>query len=148
MEALGVLDQIALVVGFDGVEIRNSASPKLIDLEAEEYIAEAMNDPTVKHLFQTAGLDFHTPLVKVRYYTEILTSNHSVEGVLQALREGKTKIYSPPDYEQEKNRTIPEKGTIIKNPKMLKLFKKWAVFAIPGLLIYTLLQKICIAKDL
>jgi hypothetical protein len=131
-------------LGFDGIEIRNGASEKYIDLEAEKFIDNLKKRSNQKQLFKTGGMDFHTPITNIRYYTEFTTKDHTINGILTALRNGNTIIHSPPDLEQEQNRTIPEKGTSMTHPKFEKYRKKWIFLATPGVFVYKIMMKILI----
>lgn len=132
-------------MGFDGVEVRNSSLKHPIDEEAEDFIDNynkhiEISNSKSKPLFKTAGLDFHSPNVKYRFYTEILSEDHTTKGVLNALRQGKTRIIDPPNMEKEKNRLIPESNKLIPNPKMKKLFLKWIFLSVPGLYLYNFIR--------
>jgi len=76
-----------------------------------------------KVMFPSAGTDVHDPAKHLCAYTDILTENKSVEGVMQALREGKTKVYL--DLNAEKSRLKPERGKKKENLDRKKFIRHW-----------------------
>lgn len=102
----------------DGWEIYNGF--KFTDKEAPDFIEKHKDK---KIMFASAGTDVHDPAKHHRVYTEILSDDHSIEGILSALRVGKTKVYY--NEEAENNRVPPEKGKLKINPKRTDYIKRW-----------------------
>ena len=102
----------------DGWEIYNGFG--FIDEEAPGFIEKHKVD---RMMFRSAGTDVHDPASHHRVYTEILSDNRSVEGVIEALRAGKSQVYY--DVKSEKERTPPERGKIKENPERTAYIKKW-----------------------
>ncbi|MFX0103316.1 MAG: CehA/McbA family metallohydrolase [Candidatus Hodarchaeota archaeon] len=108
--------------GIDGWEIYNGYRPGMIDNESPRFIRENQD----KKMYESAGTDVHDPAKEMRVYTEILTDDRTVEGVIKTLKEGKTRVYC--DMESERKRTRPEKGKLQQSPEKLKFKKRWAIF--------------------
>jgi len=102
----------------DGFELYNGF--KFIDDDAEEFIKRHENK---KKLFLTAGTDIHDPVMHHRVYTEVITEDKSINGVLEALKNGKTKCYY--NKEEESKYIPPEKGKLKINPEREKFMKRW-----------------------
>lgn len=107
--------------GIDGWEIYNGFG--FTDKEAPAFIEANKNN---KIMYQSAGTDVHDPAKHIRAYTEIITSDRTVQGIVKALREGNTRVHC--DMESEKKRERPERGKINRNPDKIKFKKYWAIF--------------------
>ncbi|MHA1341945.1 MAG: PHP domain-containing protein [Promethearchaeota archaeon] len=104
--------------GIDGFEVFNGF--KFIDDEAEEFVNKNRHK---KVMFLTAGTDVHDPVIHHRVYTEVITEDRTINGVLNALREGKTRVYY--NVEEESKRIPPEKGKLKKSHEREQFIKKW-----------------------
>jgi len=102
----------------DGFEIYNGFG--FVDEEGLDFIKEHKSERT---MFASAGTDVHDPAKHYRMYTNVLTQDRTVDGVIKALKEGKTEVYS--NIKQEKKEERPEKGKLIKNPRKQKIIKRW-----------------------
>ncbi|MHA1684408.1 MAG: PHP domain-containing protein [Promethearchaeota archaeon] len=104
--------------GIDGWEIYNGFG--FIDEEAIDFI-EANKNKRV--MYASAGTDVHDPAKHKRMYTEVITDDRTVEGVLHALKEGRTRVYY--DVEVERERRAPEKGKLKVSHEKEAFVKKW-----------------------
>nr|MDO8113090.1 CehA/McbA family metallohydrolase [Candidatus Sigynarchaeota archaeon] len=110
--------------GIDGWEVYNGFG--FIDEEALEFIQQQRDR---KIMFAGAGTDVHDPAKHHRMYTAVLSNERSVEGVMKALKEGKTMVY----YDPAKPMPRPEKGKLILNPDKSAFIKRWAWLGWAGL---------------
>ena len=107
--------------GIDGWEIYNGF--KFADEEALVFIEK---NKEKRVMFASAGTDVHDPAIHARVYTEILTEEKTIVGIIKALKKGKTHVYS--DFESEMENPRPEKGKKIINPERVRVIKKWKWF--------------------
>jgi hypothetical protein len=111
--------------GIDGFEVFNGFG--FFDDEALDFIEENRNK---KIMFPSSGTDVHDPAKHILGYTELLTDDRSVEGVVQALKEGKSVAHFSPDWKHKENR--PEKGKKQLNPERSSFIRKWWLLNWPG----------------
>ena len=104
--------------GIDGYEVYNGFD--FVDLEALDFIEAHKHE---RPLFASAGTDVHDPATHLRMYTEVLTEDRTTAGVIEALKEGRTRVYY--DAASEKKRKAPEKGKAKSNPDREKLHEQW-----------------------
>ena len=105
--------------GIDGWEVHNGFG--FIDDGALPFI-EASKEYRV--MFPGAGTDVHDPAKHWRVYTEVLTTERSVDGVLRALKEGKTRVHF--NKEDPRNVSRPEEGMVQANPERRAFIRRWA----------------------
>jgi predicted metal-dependent phosphoesterase TrpH len=105
--------------GIDGWEVYNGFG--FVDEEAIEFIEK---HKARRVMFASAGTDVHDPAKHYRVYTEMLTSDRSVQGVIDALKAGKTRVHSTIQVEAPDAR--PEKGKIVLNPERRAYIRRWA----------------------
>jgi predicted metal-dependent phosphoesterase TrpH len=108
------------VHGLDGWEVYNGFG--FIDEEALDFIDTHWKDHP---MFAGAGTDVHDPARHFRMYTEVLTNDRSVQGIIAALREGKTRAHRDGSNDGSQPAERPEAGKIILNPLMLALMHRW-----------------------
>ncbi|MBD3351957.1 MAG: hypothetical protein GF364_10775 [Candidatus Lokiarchaeota archaeon] len=109
----------------DGWEIYNGFG--FIDKKAPAFTEE---NKDVKIMFESAGTDVHDPAKHHRVYTEVITEDKSVKGTVEAMKQGKTKVYY--NVEDEKARQPPERGKLKINPKRNDYIKRWNWIYIAG----------------
>lgn len=118
--------------GIDGIEIFNGFNVKFVDRQADRFIEEmnAKSEQTGKprRLFKAAGVDLHDPCRELRVYTEPLTEDLSVNGILEALKSGMTNVWAPTDLNKERSRIYPERPHKYVNPKYQQFQKRWLIF--------------------
>lgn len=102
----------------DGWEVYNGFG--FFDEDALNFIE---NHGDIKIMYASAGTDVHDPAKHLRCYTEILTTDRTEEGVLAALKAGKTKVHLHVD--QERERVPPERGKIHVSPERQEFIRKW-----------------------
>ena len=113
--------------GIDGIEVYNGFG--FYD-HAGELFTKRINEnsPPNRPIFASAGVDLHGPEQLWRVYTEVLTDKHSVEGVLEALRAGRTRVWAHPTDPAEKDRIKPECGFRRISPEYVKFSRRWRFF--------------------
>ncbi|MBN2152012.1 MAG: CehA/McbA family metallohydrolase [Candidatus Lokiarchaeota archaeon] len=104
--------------GIDGWEVYNGFG--FVDEGALDFIKQHEPERT---MFAGAGTDVHDPAKHHRMYTEILTGNRSVDGVITALKAGKTRAISLMGTEQDLDR--PERGKIALGQARQDYIRKW-----------------------
>ncbi len=102
----------------DGFEVYNGFG--FIDEQALDFIKDNKDK---KIMYPSAGTDIHDPATHLRCYTEILTEDKTVEGVIKALKQGNARAHC--DVDAERNRKRPEKGKLKKNEKKLRINKNF-----------------------
>lgn len=108
-----------LAQGIDGWEVYNGFG--FTDEDALGFIKQHENE---RVMFASGGTDVHDPAKHHRMYTEVLTTDRSVEGVITALKAGKTRAITSAGTTQDRDR--PERGKIAHNPERLACIKRWA----------------------
>ncbi len=113
--------------GVDGIEVYNGFG--FYD-RAEEIFIKRINSKSLANrpVYASAGVDLHNPEKLWRVYTEVLTSDRTVQGVLQALREGRTHVWAHPTDPAEKGRPIPERDFRRVSPDYIRFSRKWRIF--------------------
>jgi predicted metal-dependent phosphoesterase TrpH len=118
--------------GIDGIEIFNGFNVKFVDQQAERFLEEinAKNEQSgnPRRLYKAAGVDLHDPCRELRVYTEPITEDVSVNGIIEALKKGNTRVWAPPDLIAEKNRFHPERPYRYGNPNYRQFQKRWLIF--------------------
>jgi predicted metal-dependent phosphoesterase TrpH len=105
--------------GIDGWEVYNGFG--FTDEEAVGFIKQHEAD---RVMFASGGTDVHDPAKHHRMYTEVLTTDRTVNGVIEALKAGKTRAISTATNERAQDR--PEHGKIVLNPARLAYINRWA----------------------
>ncbi len=107
-----------LAQGIDGWEVYNGFG--FVDEEALGFIKRHEGE---RVMFAGAGTDVHDPAKHHRMYTEVLTQDRSANGVIEALKAGKTRAISTAKTEQAQDR--PESGKIVIDQERLEYIRKW-----------------------
>ncbi|MEX2682228.1 MAG: CehA/McbA family metallohydrolase [Candidatus Sigynarchaeota archaeon] len=107
-----------LAQGIDGWEVYNGFG--FIDEGALDFIKQHKGD---RVMFASAGTDVHDPAKHHRVYTEVLTEDRSVEGVIAALKAGRTRVFHVMGTEQDNER--PERGKLVRDPARQHYIRKW-----------------------
>ncbi len=100
--------------GIDGWEVYNGFG--FVDTEALDFIED---NKARRVMYASAGTDVHDPAKHKRAYTEILTDDRSIPGIITALKTGKTRIHLVSEGPR------PEKGMLRLNPKKQAFIRKW-----------------------
>mgnify|MGYP006289416473 CR=1 FL=1 len=103
--------------GIDGWEVYNGF--KFIDQEALDFIDQKKE---IKTMYASAGTDVHDPAKHYRVYTEVLTEDRTIDGVLNAVKQGKTRLHFEKEWRVNLDR--PEKGKVKLNPDRQAYLKK------------------------
>lgn len=119
-----------LARGIDGWEVHNG-----FGFHDEAALAFIEASKATRVMFAGAGTDVHDPAKHWRVYTEVLTSDRTAAGVVQALREGKTRVHF--DKSWERNVTRPEKGSLQLNPAKLAYLRRWVLLGWAGVALLT-----------
>nr|MDO8115752.1 hypothetical protein [Candidatus Sigynarchaeota archaeon] len=107
-----------LAQGIDGWEVYNGFG--FVDEKALEFIKQHEGE---RVMFAGAGTDVHDPAKHHRAYTEVLTEDRSVEGVIAALKAGKTRVFHVMGTEQDNDR--PERGKLVQDRTRREYIRKW-----------------------
>jgi predicted metal-dependent phosphoesterase TrpH len=108
-----------LAQGLDGWEVYNG-----FGFDDEEALGFIKQHEGTRVMFASAGTDVHDPAKHHRVYTEVLTTDRSMSGVIVALKAGKTRAISTAKNEQAQDR--PERGKLVLNPERLAYINRWA----------------------
>ncbi len=108
-----------LAQGIDGWEVYNGFG--FVDEEALGFIKKHRGE---RVMFAGAGTDVHDPAKHYRMYTEVLTQDRSVNGVIDALKAGKTRVINTAKTAQAQDRL--ERGKLVLDPERLAYIKRWA----------------------
>ncbi|MHA1370210.1 MAG: PHP domain-containing protein [Promethearchaeota archaeon] len=111
--------------GIDGWEVFNGFN--FIDKEALDFIDQNKDK---RIMFAGAGTDIHDPAKHYLAYTEVITNDRTVDGVIRALKEGKTRVHF--NLKQGHPRSRPEHGKIKRSKEKEKFIKKWIGIYWPG----------------
>ncbi len=107
-----------LAQGIDGWEVYNGFG--FVDEGALGFIKQHEGE---RAMFAGAGTDVHDPAKHHRMYTEVLTQDRSVNGVVEALKAGKTRAFHVMGTEQDLDR--PERGKLVIDQARLSYIRKW-----------------------
>ncbi len=104
--------------GIDGWEVYNGFG--FIDEEALGFIKQHVGG---RVMFAGAGSDVHDPAKHHRVYTEVFTTDRSVEGVIATLKAGRTRVISVMGTEQDLDR--PERGKLVHDMARQEYIRRW-----------------------
>jgi hypothetical protein len=108
-----------LAQGLDGWEVYNGFG--FADEGALDFIKQ---NEGKRVMFASAGTDVHDPAKHHRVYTDVLTTDRTLNGVMEALKSGKTRVYQVMNTNQDADR--PERGKLVLDPARQAYIKKWA----------------------